>query len=115
MDQRIRLARRLVEYRKAAGLIQKEAADLTGVSTTSLCHWERGIFSPSAEDLEKLLAVYNKKISDLHPGYVPVVLLPPLKISNTGEIVKFKEELRSFDEHLHNLIEVLYGMAKASQ
>lgn len=108
-------AQRLVEYRKAAGLTQKEAADLAGISASSLCHWEHGTSKPSTEDLGKLLDVYNQKLSRLYPGYVPVVLLPPLTVSSTKEIGKFREELKHFDENLHNFIEYIGVIARSCQ
>ena len=115
MDQCSQFARRLVDYRKAAELRQKEAADLAGVSVASLCHWERGISKPSVEDLEKLLVVYNARIGELYPDYVPVVPLPPLKTNNAEEIGKFREKLETFDEHLHNFIEVMCRLERACQ
>ena len=66
MEKVNQFAQRLVEYRKAAELKQKEAAELAGISVSSLCHWEKGISKPSTDDLEKLLAVYNEKIGRLH-------------------------------------------------
>lgn len=105
MDRFNQFGKRLVEYRKAAGLKQKEAAKLAGVSAASLCHWERGISKPSVEDYEKLLAVYNARIGGLYPDYVPVVPLPPLKINNAEEINKFREKLEAFEEYLHHFIE----------
>ena len=71
--------KRLKEYRKAAGLKQKEVSELTGYSRTSLYRWERGVLKPSAEQLEMLLDLYNEKLGRLYPDYGPVMLLPPLK------------------------------------
>ena len=34
--------KRLKEYRKAAGMKQKEVSERTGISRTSLCRWEHG-------------------------------------------------------------------------
>ena len=72
------LGKRLKEYRKAAGMKQKEVSERTGISRTSLCRWEHGFSKPSAEQLEVLINLYNERLSKLYPGYVPVTLLPPL-------------------------------------
>ena len=115
MEKDNQFAQRLVEYRKAAELKQKEAAELAGISVSSLCHWEHGISKPSTEDLEKLLAVYNEKISLLHPGYVPVVVLPPLTICNAIEIGKFCEDLKAFDGNLHDFLEYMTVLCRSCQ
>ena len=110
MEKDNQFAQRLVEYRKAAELKQKEAAELAGISVSSLC-----ISKPSTENLEKLLAVYNEKISLLHPGYVPVVVLPPLTICNAIEIGKFWEDLKAFDGNLHDFLEYMTVLCRSCQ
>lgn len=115
MEKDSQFAQRLVEYRKAAELKQKEAAELAGISASSLCHWENGVSKPSTEDLEKLLAVYNEKISQIYPGYVPVVVLPPLTISSAIELSKFRDVVKAFDGDLHNFIECIAVLCRACQ
>lgn len=110
--------KRLKEYRKAAGLKQKEVTEQTGISRTSLCRWEHGFSKPSAEQLEILLDLYNERLSMLYPDYVPVVLLPPLKTDGGYEaeaIGKFREELTAFDGHLHDLMEAADRLLKTKQ
>jgi transcriptional regulator with XRE-family HTH domain len=103
-------AQRLVEYRKAARLKQKEVYELTGISTSSLCRWEHGVSKPSAEQLEILLALYNERLGLLYPEYVPVTILPPLKTDgavNREAIGRFREELEAFNGHARNLMDII--------
>ena len=110
--------KRLKEYRKAAGMKQKEVSERTGISRTSLCRWEHGTSKPSAEQLEVLLTLYNERLSKLYPGYVPVTLLPPLKTDggyDAEAIGQFREELAAFDGHLHELMEAVDRVLKTKQ
>ncbi len=112
------LGKRLKEYRKAAGMKQKEVSERTGISRTSLCRWEHGFSKPSAEQLEVLINLYNERLSELYPGYVPVTLLPPLKTDggyDAEAIGKFREELAAFDGHLHELMEAVDRVLKTKQ
>ena len=110
--------KRLKEYRKAAGLKQKDVTERKGISRTSLCRWEHGFSKPSAEQLEILLDLYNERLSMLYPDYVPVVLLPPLKTDGGYEaeaIGTLREKLTAFDGHLHELLEAIDRLMKTKQ
>jgi transcriptional regulator with XRE-family HTH domain len=103
-------AMRLKEYRKAAKLTQKDVSKKTGISCTSLSHWEGSVSKPSAEQLEVLLALYNDRLSELYPEYVPVTILPPLKTCNAdkGEAIrKLKQDLEAFNAHAQSLLQIL--------
>lgn len=53
------------QLRLLAGLTQKEAARLIGVSPVSLCKWEHGVFKPTPEKIKKIAEVYDVKSSDI--------------------------------------------------
>ena len=42
-----------------AGYNQTEAAELLGVSRTTVSNWETGTFRPSKKNLEKMVEVYK--------------------------------------------------------
>lgn len=48
-----------------AGLSQKEVADELGVSNKTLCSWEHGDTSPSANYIDKLCKLYNASYDDI--------------------------------------------------
>lgn len=56
----------LKQLRLLAGLTQKEAAKLIGVSPVSLCKWEKGLFKPTSDKREKISEVYNVSISTIN-------------------------------------------------
>ena len=56
----------LKQLRLLAGLTQKEAARLIGVSPVSLCKWESGVFKPTPDKREKLASIYNVSISTIN-------------------------------------------------
>lgn len=116
MKQNGQLGRRLKEYRKASQLKQKDVSRVTGITCASLCHWERGVSKPSAEQLEVLVDLYNERLSRLYPHYVPVTLLPPLRIQSTAKaeaIGKFREELESFNGNVRCFLECIAGPDKS--
>ena len=47
----------IAEARKAKGMTQAELANLIGVSSEAISKWEKGAFSPSSENEEKLYSV----------------------------------------------------------
>lgn len=53
------------EYREAARLSQKEAAERIGVTSAAICNWEKGIRSPRTQLLPIIASVFGCKISDL--------------------------------------------------
>lgn len=59
-SSRVPVPNRLKRYRRIAGLSQKRAARLIGLSNTSaLCKWEKGKALPSLPFLFKLSVVYS--------------------------------------------------------
>jgi len=49
----------LASARVNAGLSQKEAAKLLGVSNKTLCNWEKGNTFPNANHIIRLCKLYN--------------------------------------------------------
>jgi DNA-binding XRE family transcriptional regulator len=59
-SSRVPVPNRLKRYRRVAGLSQKKAAKLIGLSnTSSLCKWEKGKALPSVPYLFKLSVIYH--------------------------------------------------------
>ena len=59
MDNKIKIGRRLVEMRKAAGLTQDELSEASGISQGHISHIERSGEISSIEHLRGLAAVFN--------------------------------------------------------
>lgn len=59
------LAKNLKEQRLNLGLTQKEMAEKMGVKYQSYQAYERGISSPSLENLLKIAEIYNSSLDDL--------------------------------------------------
>lgn len=49
----------LASARVNAGLSQKEAAKLLGISNKTLCNWEKGSTFPNANHIIRLCKLYN--------------------------------------------------------
>jgi len=106
-------AQRLVEYRKAAGLKQKDVSNLTGISCASLSHWECGITKPSTDQFVVLFTLYNDRLSRLYPEYAPVTILPPLQTGegkNAEEIGLLRKELEALNGHANKFLEIMVEM-----
>lgn len=65
MDIKKLLGKRLQEIRKSKKLTQEQVAELIGVETTSISNIESGRYFPSADNLEKILNVFNVQPSDV--------------------------------------------------
>lgn len=61
----------LKEARKSKKMTQKDLAALLGKTGNSVCEWEKGRSSPSAEDLEKICQILNVSASSLIGGRKP--------------------------------------------
>lgn len=55
----------LGKSRKRAGMTQKKASELSGISLGTLRNWEQGIYEPDAESLVRLAKLYNCTTDDL--------------------------------------------------
>ena len=53
------------ELRKAAGMTQRQLADLMGVGQTAVCNWETGANLPASDQLRKLADVLGCTIDAL--------------------------------------------------
>ena len=56
---------RLVQFREARELSQKELAGRTGIAPSQLCRYERGLTRPALKTLEKLAAGLRVRLGDL--------------------------------------------------
>ena len=50
---------RLIEARKKKGLGQEAVMEITGIHQNTLSNWERGVYTPSAENILKLCECYD--------------------------------------------------------
>lgn len=64
----IRIANRLLEYRRANGYSQEELAEKLGVSRQAVSKWERAEASPDTDNLIALAALYGVTIDELING-----------------------------------------------
>ena len=49
----------LKDCRKHFGFTQRDVSDMSGISVSSIAHWERHERIPNVEDYERLLNVYG--------------------------------------------------------
>lgn len=59
------IAKRLYEYRKAAGLSQEQVAEKLGVSRQAVSKWECAESTPDTENLIKLAILYGVTVDEL--------------------------------------------------
>ena len=64
----LKIANRLYEYRKKAGISQDQLADKIGVSRQAVSKWERGEASPDTENLIALSEIYKVSLDELVKG-----------------------------------------------
>ena len=62
---RMNIAKRIYEYRKAAGLSQEELAQRINVSRQAVSKWECGESSPDTENLIALAMLYGVTVDEL--------------------------------------------------
>lgn len=62
---RINIAKRIYEYRKAAGLSQEDVANRIGVSRQAVSKWECAEASPDTENLIALAVLYGVTVDEL--------------------------------------------------
>ena len=55
----------LAEYRKRAGLTQKQVGDYIGISSQAVSKWEKGQSEPDIRSLCKLAQLYNTTVDEL--------------------------------------------------
>lgn len=63
--ERQRLSARLKEYRKLAGMTQKELAEKLGKAQTVVSSWEIGTGCPNANELPAIAKALDASISDI--------------------------------------------------
>ena len=59
------LGKRLQEIRKSKKLTQEQVAEMIGVETPSISNIENGKYYPNAENLDKLMKVFNIRPHEL--------------------------------------------------
>ena len=91
-SSRVPIPNRLKRYRRIAGLSQKRAAKLIGLSNTSvLCKWEKGKALPSLPFLFKLSVAYQTH---------PVHLYQDLWLSLKASLDKQQQSLLEEDKFI---------------
>lgn len=65
MTERERMALRITEYRKAAGMSQLEFSKKIGKAPSVVCAWEKGQTSPDADMLPAIAAALGVTVSDI--------------------------------------------------
>lgn len=84
--ERQRLSARLKEYRKLAGMTQKELAEKLGKAQTVVSSWEIGTGCPNANELPAIAKALDVSISDICGQTTPKARLkarPMCKILDT--------------------------------
>jgi len=61
------LGQRIKHHRKRIGKTQTEIAELVGTSQETISTWERNVYEPSQEDINKLAAIFGVTVHDLIP------------------------------------------------
>ena len=59
------LGKRIKELREQKGLLQKEIANLLGISQQAVARWENGQTEPDSETLAKLAEIFNCSVDYL--------------------------------------------------
>ncbi len=94
----IRIANRLLEYRRASGYSQEELAAKIGVSRQAVSKWERVEASPDTDNLIALASLYGVTIDELINGSKsPAAKTGAAGVSdekNRGEAVKDNKEMK---------------------
>ncbi|MBP3821316.1 helix-turn-helix transcriptional regulator [bacterium] len=65
MDIKKLLGKRIQELRKSKNFTQEYMSELIGIETNSLSNIERGIYYPTAENLNKILKILNVEPNEL--------------------------------------------------
>lgn len=100
MDIRKLLGCRIKELRKSKNITQERLAELVNIDTVSLSNIERGKYYPTAENLNKILAVLNAE---------------PAELFNFQHLASHKElldEMVNVMGHNENLTRLMYKFFK---
>lgn len=73
--QKVRLGKRLADFRKARGYTQARVAEVAGVTQGYVAQWESGYSAPSNVALNKLARLYRVKADVLRNGETKVTRL----------------------------------------
>ena len=61
----IKIANRLLEFRKRSGLSQEELAEKLNITRQSVSKWERAESAPDTDNLIELAKIYGVTLDDL--------------------------------------------------
>ena len=61
----IKIANRLLEFRKKSGLSQEELAEKLNITRQSVSKWERAESAPDTDNLIELAKIYGVTLDDL--------------------------------------------------
>ncbi len=62
---KVKIAKRIKQYRIKSGLTQVALGDIAGISSTTIARVEGCVNPPSLETIEKLAKAFGVKVSDI--------------------------------------------------
>ena len=85
----IKIANRLLEFRKKSGLSQEELAEKLNITRQSVSKWERAESAPDTDNLIELAKIYGVTLDDLLNVDKPMEqteekVIEEVKITNSG-------------------------------
>ena len=85
----IKIANRLLEFRKRSGLSQEELAEKLNITRQSVSKWERAESAPDTDNLIELAKIYGVTLDDLLNVDKPMEqteekVIEEVKITNSG-------------------------------
>lgn len=61
----MKLVNRVKELRTAAGMTQKNLADMVGVTVPAVCLWESGARNPELENIFRMTLIFGVTVEDI--------------------------------------------------
>lgn len=84
----------LAEYRKRAGLTQKQVGDYIGISSQAVSKWEKGQSEPDIRSLCQLAKLYNITVDELVGNVLGEEGPRPIPTQKETKLSAFKEMLK---------------------
>jgi len=106
------IAQKIMEYRKARDLTQKELGELVGVRDNTISGYEHNINDPGSDMLFKIALALHISINDLFPE---TEIDRALKLSDTERehIKKYRELTEAHRKAVDDLTDTLYAADRA--
>lgn len=89
---------KLAQFRKKAGLTQKELAKELGVAQSSITYWENGERTPSAKSAQKIANYFNVPLEEIFEPYKEEFSLSKIinTVSTSSELFDSFRQLEAF-------------------